>query len=238
MKTIGLLGGMSMESTMHYIQGFMDYYRKNLGGLNSPKIAMRTVNFKQIRELMKNAKWDDIAEVITQESKLIEKAGADFLLISTNTIHKVADKVQQNINIPLMHITNPVIDELKQDGKKDILLLGTKPTMEDKSICIDRYEKAGLNVFVPDEEDKNTLDRIIFSELCFDGRTNSFYAFNEIILKHQRDWRILLSKAQGIVLGCTELELFLKHYTNFPNNLFYDTTKLHILAAAKKSLEK
>lgn len=232
-KTIGMIGGLSMESTQHYIQNLTDYYKQEIGGYYSPKIAMRTVNFHDIVVLMKKNDWAKIGDIMTNEAKYVEKAGADFLILPSNTIHKVADQVQDAIKIPLLHIAQPTIDALKADNKKNILYLGTKPSMEE-NFMLDKYIHAEINTFVPPvEEDRNDLHKIIFNELVY-GSIGSTPRFFKIVSDSKK-----AVKADAVVLGCTELEMFFKHYNSKgQKKIFYNTTLLHVLATAKKSIER
>jgi aspartate racemase len=165
MKKIGILGGMSLQSTLHYIEGLNEVINKKMGGLTSPRILLSSVDFAEYEPLQRSADWDLIGTMLSNEAKLIEVAGADFIIMATNTMHKVAEKIQSEINIPFIHIADATKDVILADGIKNIGLLGTKYTMEQK-FYKGKLDQAGLNVIVPDENDRQIINDIIFQELC------------------------------------------------------------------------
>lgn len=222
MKVIGILGGMSIESTIDYIKILSKHINIELGGQHSPKIAMRTVDFAEIEHLQHNGEWDRLGEIMAQEAKCIESAGADFLVIATNIMHKLVPQVKEAIKISILHIAEPTIKKIKEDNIRDIALLGTKFTME-QEFYKGRLLEAGLNVIVPEEVDRNEIHRIIYDELCH-GIINdkSIQIYQDIITK-------LANKgAKGVILGCTEIGMLVK---SAPIKI-YDTTALHMIAAA------
>ncbi|MDR1025904.1 MAG: aspartate/glutamate racemase family protein [Lactobacillus sp.] len=226
MKVIGILGGMSIESTIDYIKILSKHISDKLGGQHSPKIAMRTVDFAEIEYLQHKGDWNKLGEIMASEAKYIENAGADFLVIATNTMHKLVPEVEKVIKIPILHITEPTIQEIKKDGITDIALLGTKFTME-HDFYKGRLIKAGLNVIVPDEEDRNEVHRIIYDELCH-GKVldKSVKIYQDIIA------RLADKGAKGVILGCTEIGMLVK---SAPIKI-YDTTAIHMKAAADMAM--
>ncbi|MDD4556742.1 MAG: aspartate/glutamate racemase family protein [Alphaproteobacteria bacterium] len=226
MKVIGILGGMSIESTIDYIKLLSKHINDKLGGQHSPKIAMKTVDFDEIEHLQHQAAWDKLGKIMAEEAKSIQNAGADFLVIATNTMHKLVPEVEQAINIPLLHIAKPTIDKIKEDGIKDIALLGTKFTME-QDFYKGRLLEANLNVIIPDETDRNEIHRIIYEELCH-GKICpvSIKVFQDIIQ------RLADKGAKGVILGCTEIGMLVK---TAPIKI-YDTTAIHMEAAANLAI--
>jgi aspartate racemase len=172
MKTIGLLGGMSWESTASYYKAINEGVRDSLGGLHSAKICLYSVDFDDIEQLQHQGRWDETANILSRAAQSVEAGGADFLLICTNTMHKVADEVQSSISIPLIHIADATAEQLVADGVQRVGLLGTKFTMEQgfyKNRVTERY---GIDVIVPNEEEQNSVHSVIYNELCL-GQINS-----------------------------------------------------------------
>jgi aspartate racemase len=166
MKTIGLLGGMSWESTQLYYQLINQGIKQHLGGLHSAKIAMVSVDFQEIEEFQKSNLWDQAADVLCDASRSIEKAGADFLLICTNTMHKLACQIEQAISIPLLHIADATAQAIQEQNRQTVGLLGTRFTME-QDFYKERLIQQGLQVLVPNEHDRDIVHRVIYDELCF-----------------------------------------------------------------------
>ena len=228
MKVIGILGGMSIESTIDYLKILSKLINKKLGGHHSPKIALKTVDFEEIEKLQHNGEWDKLGTIMAEEAKNIENAGADFLVIATNTMHKLVPQIKTAIKIPLLHIADPTIEAIKKDGIKDVALLGTKFTMEE-DFYTGRLQKAGLNVILPNEKDRNEIHRIIYNELCC-GKTlaSSAQTYQDILL------RLMEKGAKGVILGCTEIGMLVK---TAPIKI-YDTTALHMMAAAEEATKE
>lgn len=229
MKTIGLLGGMSWESTLNYYKAINKGIKLSLGGLHSAKICLYSVDFDQIEKLQHQGLWDDTGKILAQAAKSVEAGGADFLLICTNTMHKVADDIQAAISIPIVHIADATAKQLQADGIKRVGLLGTQFTMEQdfyKQRIIDNF---GIDVMVPDEQDQAIVHQVIYSELCLgkiEEKSRSEYL--RIIDKlHQQG-------AEAVILGCTEIALLVEQqHTNVP---LYDTTDIHAAEAVRLSL--
>ncbi len=228
MKTIGLIGGMSWESTQTYYRLLNEGVRERLGGLHSAKVLLNSVDFAEIEPLQHQADWQGTADILVKAAQSIEAAGADFLLICTNTMHKVAPEVQKAVTIPLLHIVDAATEALKADGITTVGLLGTKFTME-QAFYRERIEAQGVSVLVPNESQRNTIHEVIFKELCL-GVTKqaSKQAYLDIINDlHQQG-------AQAVILGCTEIGMLIKPTdTTVP---LYDTTELHANAAVTYAL--
>lgn len=224
MKTIGLLGGMSWESTVTYYQVINETIKKELGGLHSAKCILYSVDFDEIETYQSRGEWDKSAEVLAQAAQALERAGADFIIICTNTMHKVATEIRQKITIPLLHIADTTAMELKKSRIKKVGLLGTKYTMQQEF-----YKKVlqdnGIEVIVPDDADIEVVNRIIYDELCLGKITApSKAAYLRIISELSQQG------AQGIILGCTEIGLLVKQSdTSVP---LFDTTLIHAEKAA------
>lgn len=229
MKTIGLIAGMSWESSSQYYRIINETVREKLGGLHSGKILMYSVDFDEIEHLMQEEKWNDIAEQMITIARNLEKAGADFILICTNTIHKVAGDVEKNINIPLLHIADATADKVKQEGMTKIGLLGTRTTMEEdfyKGRLIDQH---GLQVLIPESQDREIVNTVIFEELCIgEVRYESKAQYIRIMN------RLIENGAEGIILGCTEIGLLVgQKDASVP---LFDTTEIHAGAAVNRAL--
>jgi len=229
MKLIGLIGGMSWESTTHYYEIINNIIKEKLGGFHSAKCLLYSVDFHEIEECQRKNEWDKSAEILADAAIKLEKAGASFIIICTNTMHKVADKIQTKIKIPIIHIAEPTIQELKNDGIKKVGLLGTKYTMQQdfyKSKLID----SGIEVIIPNEIDIEKVNSIIFNELCMGSILDTS---KEIYLKIIED--LSARGAEGIILGCTEIGMLVKQVdTKIP---LYDTTYIHAQKAALLSIE-
>ncbi len=225
MKTVGLIGGMSWESTIPYYRIINDYVKDTLGGLHSARIILYSVEFDEIEKLQSSGQWAKAAEILGDIAVKLENAGADFILICTNTMHKVAGEVQAMVSVPIIHIADATADVLEKDRVTRVALLGTKYTMTEdfyKSRLIDR----GFDVVIPDGEDIDTVNEIIFDELCVGViKDESRKKYSEIIDK-------LKSKgAQAVILGCTEIGLLIEQKdSSLP---IYDTTVIHAMRAAE-----
>ena len=229
MKTIGLIGGMSWESTVTYYEVVNEVVKKRLGGLNSAKVLLYSVNFEEIEKRQVSGDWDECAEILGTAAQNLEKAGADFIIICTNTMHKVAPQMQKMIHIPIVHIAEATADELKKKGIKKVALLGTKYTMT-QDFYRGKLVEAGLEVLIPDEEGVAMVNDVIFNELCL-GELNetSKAAFVKEIDK------LAEQGAEGVILGCTEIGLLIKQEdVKIPE---FDTTLIHATKAAEMALE-
>ena len=220
MKTIGLLGGMSWESTLGYYRAINEGVKNSLGGLHSAKIAMYSVDFAPLEKLQHAGDWNAMAEVLSSAAKCVESAGADFLLICTNTMHKLAPEIAAAINIPLLHIADATAEVLVKEGIQSVGLLGTAFTMEQdfyKGRLMNNY---GLRVLVPEEEDRRIVHQAIFQELCLGNlMPGTKVDFLRIIDA------LAAAGAEAVVLGCTEIGM-LVHQHDTSVRLF-DTTAIH-----------
>lgn len=230
MKTIGLLGGMSWESTELYYRLINEGIKAQLGGLHSARIAMVSVDFQEIEEMQHNGDWAGAGQALAQAAKQVESAGADFLLICTNTMHKVAPQVQEAISIPILHLADATAKRIKAAGMKTIGLLGTNFTMEEdfyKGRLVDKY---GLNVLVPQKSDREIVHRVIYDELCL-GLVED--TSRDEYLRIIDDLRS--RGAEGIIEGCTEIVMLVQQqHTDVP---LFDTTSIHAEEAVLEAIK-
>ena len=226
MKTIGLLGGMSWESTALYYQWINELVKEQLGGLHSAKIVMVSLDFQEIEDLQHRNEWEASGEILSKAAQQIEAAGADFLLICTNTMHKVAPQVEAAINIPLLHIADATADAIKKQGINTIGLLGTNFTMEQDFYAGRLSEKHGLTVLIPNQRDREIVHRVIYDELVLGNvKETSRNEYLRIMAQLQDEG------AEGIIEGCTEIVMLVQQkHTAIP---LFDTTAIH----AKKAVE-
>ncbi|AOY87980.1 aspartate/glutamate racemase [Marinobacter salinus] len=229
MKTIGLLGGMSWESTQTYYQLINQGVNARLGGLHSAKLILYSVDFAEIETLQHQGDWGKTAEILCDAALSLQRAGAELLLICTNTMHKVAPAIENALDIPLLHIADATAGVLKQDGITRIGLLGTRFTM-DQDFYRKRLEQAGIEVVTPDESQKAVVHRVIYEELCR-GKVNpaSKEAYLDIVAS------LAGRGAQGVILGCTEIGLLIGQTDT--SVALYDTTKIHAAIAVDRTLE-
>jgi len=228
MKVIGLIGGMSWESTVPYYATINQTIRESLGGLHSAKIVLYSVEFAEIERMQQEGRWDESGELLAGIARKLEAAGADLLVICTNTMHIVAPQIEAAITIPLLHIADPTAAEVRRRGIDTVGLLGTRFTME-KDFYRARLESAGLRVLTPDENDREVVHRVIYDELCLGRIEDSSRAAYKGVIE-----RLVAAGAQGIILGCTEIGLLIGP-DDAPVPLF-DTTSLHARAAAERAL--
>jgi len=229
MKVIGLIGGMSWESTATYYNLINQAVKERLGGLHSAECVLYSVDFAEVADLQRQGKWTKAAQLLAAAAQNVERAGADLVLICTNTMHKVADQIQAGIRVPLLHIVDVTAEKIKQAGIRRVGLLGTRFTMEDDFYRGRLTGQFGLEVITPESEDRETVHRIIYEELCLGNiRTESKARLAGIM------GRLGERGAEGIILGCTELGL-LSSAKDSRVRLF-DTTHLHALAAVEYAL--
>ena len=229
MKTIGLLGGMSWESTALYYKEINELVREKLGGLRSGKIAMVSVDFQEIEILQHKGEWDATGEILSTAAKQVENAGADFLLICTNTMHKVAPQIEAAIDIPLLHIADATANRIKADGIKNIGLLGTRFTMEQDFYAGRLRDEYGLKVILPSKADREIVHRVIYVELVVG------VVRDESRLEYLRIMDDLRAQgAEGVIEGCTEIVMLVQQaHTDMP---LFDTTAIHAQAAVEMEL--
>lgn len=229
MKTIGLLGGMSWESTELYYRWINEMAKERLGGLHSARIAMVSVDFQEIEELQHQNRWEEAGQVLAKAAQQVEAAGADFLVLCTNTMHKVAPQIESAMRIPLLHIADATAEQIKQAGIDTVGLLGTKFTMEQEFYSGRLQDKHGLRVLIPSKEDREIVHRVIFEELVLGiVRDESRAEYLRIIENlHEQG-------AEGIIEGCTEIVMLVRQeHTTIP---LFDTTAIHAQKAVEMAL--
>ena len=229
LKTIGLIGGMSWESTVTYYKIINETVKEKLGGLHSAKCILYSVDFQEIEECQANGNWEKSGEILGEAANNLEKAGADFIVICTNTMHKVVNQIKEKISIPILHIAEMTAEKILEKGLKNIALLGTKYTMEQDFYKSKLIEK-GINVIIPDKNDIEIINKVIYEELCLGTiNSNSKKKFLEIVDKLRN------KGAEGIILGCTEIGLLIKNEdTDVP---LFDTAIIHAEQAAMYSIK-
>jgi len=231
MKVIGLIGGMSWESSAEYYKILNETVKERLGGLHSAKCIMYSVDFEEIEQLQHAGKWEEATTYMIDAAQRVEKAGADFVLICTNTMHKMADDVQSAIGIPLLHIADATAEKINEQGLNTVGLLGTKFTMEEDFYKGRLKEKFGLAVVVPEEDERTTVHDIIYNELCLGEIRESSREKMKKSIEH------LVSKgAEGVILGCTEIPLLVKQKDAAVP--LFDTTLIHAQAAVDRALQE
>ncbi len=230
MKTIGMIGGMSWESSIEYYRIVNEKVKERLGGLHSAKSVMVSVDFAEIEKLQHAGHWQEATRAMQQTARQVEAGGADFVIICTNTMHKMADEVQGCLNIPLLHIADATAQVIKTAGLHKIGLLGTRFTMEEDFYRGRLVEKHELEIIIPDPIDREKVHRVIYDELVL-GQINpaSRLAYKRVIDN------LVANGAEGIILGCTEIGMLVKE-ADSPVTLF-DTTRLHAEAAVSWALE-
>ena len=229
MKTIGLIGGMSWESTVTYYTQINQLISKELGGLHSAKLLLASVDFAEIESCQSANEWEKSGELLLAEALKLEMAGADFLVICTNTMHKVYDQIKENCHIPIIHIADATIDKLEENKLKKIGLLGTKYTME-QDFYKKRLTDAQIEVLIPQEADRKAVNDIIFNELVLgDIKQTSKETYLHIIEK------MIGEGVEGLILGCTEIGLLIKQ-SDVAVPVF-DTTLIHSQKAVEIALE-
>ncbi|MFJ7732451.1 aspartate/glutamate racemase family protein [Lysinibacillus sp. NPDC097231] len=230
MKTIGMIGGMSWESSAEYYRLMNEGVKHRLGGLHSAKCILYSVDFQEIEHYQASGEWENAGQVLAEAAQSLEKAGADFIVICTNTMHKVIDVIESNITIPVLHIADATAAQITEVGLQKVALLGTTYTME-QDFYKGRIEGFGIDVIVPNHNERTEVNRIIYEELCL-GRiepvSKEYYV--QVIDK------LVESGAQGIILGCTEIGLLIKQDdVKVP---VFDTTVIHAQAAVNVSIHE
>jgi aspartate racemase len=228
MQTIGLVGGMSWESSAEYYKLLNTGVEERLGGLHSARTVMTSVEFAEVTELQEQERWDEVAEILSTAARGVEAAGADFLMLCTTTFHRVAEQVEAAVSIPLLHLADVVAERIRSQGIETVALIGTSFAME-RTFFIDRFRSHGIEVIVPAEEHHPEINRVIYEELVHgkvldDSRRTVVGLIDEL-------WD---AGAGGVILGCTELELLVKQAdSNLP---LFPCTTLHVQAALDRAL--
>lgn len=230
MKTIGLLGGMSWESTALYYKLINEEVKKQLGGLHSAKIVIYSVDFDEIEKIQHCGNWDETAKILSRAAKNIQNASADFILLCTNTMHKVLPQIEKNIDIPFLHIADATGKKLQEEKIEKVGLLGTAFTMKQEFYKERIIENFNIQVITPNEEDINIVHKIIYEELCLgivkeDSKKEYLRIIDDLVSKG----------AQGVILGCTEIGMLIKKEDTKVK--LFDTTLIHSLEAVKLALE-
>lgn len=229
MKTIGLLGGMSWESTVSYYRALNEGVKARLGGLHSAKVVLYSVEFAEIERLQHAGDWAATAEILAAAAQRVEAAGADFLLLCTNTMHKVAPEIERDISIPLLHVADATGDRLRREGIQTAGLLGTRFTMEQPFYRHRLEERFGIRVITPEAADRALIHGVIYEELCH-GRIEA--ASREEYLRIISE--LAERGAEGVILGCTEIALLVRQQDTKVS--LFDTTQIHAEAAVELAL--
>jgi aspartate racemase len=230
MKTIGLIGGMSWESSVEYYRIINELVKAKLGGLHSAKSIMVSVDFAEVEVLQHQARWAEAAEMLIGAAKNLENGGADFIVLCTNTMHKVAEEITANVNIPFLHIADATAQRVKDSGIQNIGLIGTRFTMEEEFYRGRLEQKYGLNVSIPNAQEREMIHRVIYDELVV-GKIEQSSKVQYIGMIEQ----MVKQGAEGVILGCTEIGL-LVHQEDSRVPLF-DTTRIHAEAAVEYAFE-
>lgn len=229
MRVIGLIGGMSWESTVLYYRQINEAIKERLGGLHSAKIILYSVDFHDVERLQHSEEWEAAGLLLADAARVLEAAGADFLVLCTNTMHKVAPAIEAAVRIPLFHIVDPTAGEIKKAGFSVIGLLGTRFTMEQEFYKDRLRERHGLEVLVPKQQDREIIHQVIYEELCL----------GKVVEESRSEYRRVIADlmgqgAQAIILGCTEISLLVgQEDSTVP---LFDTTSIHARKAAERAL--
>ncbi|QIZ42194.1 aspartate/glutamate racemase family protein [Bacillus sp. RZ2MS9] len=230
MKTIGLIGGMSWESTSEYYRIINEEIKERLGGLHSAKCLINSVDFEEIERCQSSGDWDGAGEILGNAAYSLQKGGADFIIICTNTMHKVVGKIKAKIDIPVLHIADATAKEIKRKDIQKVGLLGTKYTME-QDFYKSRIEEHDIKVIVPSEKNRKEINKVIYTELCLGKIVSQSREYYKRVIEE-----LVQKEAQGIILGCTEIGLLIKQ-ENVSVPIF-DTTHIHAIEAVKVALDR
>lgn len=229
MKTIGLIGGMSWESSVEYYRLMNEEVKRRLGGLHSAKCILYSVDFEEIERFQAEGQWDKAGKLLGDVAYSLEKAGADFIVICTNTMHKVVQAIEKKITVPILHIADATAVQIKQAGIHTVGLLGTKYTME-QDFYKSRIQSKGIKVLIPNDYEREMVNKIIYQELCLGTIKESSKDYYKQVIRN-----LMNRGAEGIILGCTEIGLLVKQAdAEVP---LFDTTTIHAIEAVNKSLE-
>lgn len=228
MKTIGMIGGMSWESSAEYYRMINEEIKRQLGGLHSAKVILYSVDFHEIERCQSEGRWNDAGQLLGEAAYSLEKAGADFIVICTNTMHKVIDRISEKTSLPILHIADETAAQIKKLGIRKVGLLGTKYTME-QEFYKSRIQSQNIEVIIPEENKRDIVNHTIFNELCLGSIQPSSREYFKRIIEE-----LAAEGAEGIILGCTEIGLLIKQ-EDAPVPLF-DTTVIHAYGAVEKAL--
>jgi aspartate racemase len=228
MKTIGLIGGMSWESSVEYYKIINEQVKERLGGLHSAKCLLYSVDFDEFERYQAEGDWASAGNALGEVASSLEKAGAEFIVICTNTMHKVVEAIESKINIPILHIADATANQIKSSNIKTIGLLGTKYTME-QDFYKSRIESKGINVLVPGKEERESVNKVIYEELCLGKIKQSSKDYYKTVIQ-----KLVDEGAEGIILGCTEIGLLIKpEDSEVP---LFNTTVIHAKEAVNTAL--
>lgn len=228
MKTIGLIGGMSWESSAEYYRIINEEVKKRLGGLHSAQCLLFSVDFEEIERYQAEGKWDHAGKILGEAASTLETAGADFIVLCTNTMHKVINYIVERVNIPVLHIADATANQIKHSEIRTIGLLGTKYTME-QDFYKSRLESHGISVIVPSQSEREMVNKIIFQELCLGKIEQISKEYYQEVIK-----RLVETGAEAIILGCTEIGLLIKPEDT--DVRLFDTTFIHAVEAVNMAL--
>jgi len=229
MKVIGLIGGMSWESSTEYYRILNEEVKNRLGGLHSAKCILFSVDFAEIERYQVAGDWETAGKVLADAAQSLEKAGADIIVLCTNTMHKVLDYIEDQVSLPILHIADATATQILQAGINKVGLLGTKYTME-QDFYKSRIESAGITVLIPNQEDRDVINRVIFEELCLGNIQQSSRQYYKKVIRQLVD-----EGAEGIILGCTEIGLLVK--SDDADVPLFDTTVIHAVEAVNRTLK-
>ena len=229
-KPIGLIGGMSWESTVAYYRLMNEYVKKKRGGLHSAEIILYSVDFDEIEKYQRDNEWERASDTLIRAAQRVEKAGAALLILCTNTMHKLADQIAASVRIPFLHIADLTAQQIQRNGLHSVGLLGTKYTMED-DFYTSRLEKFGIDVILPNQDDRNLIHRVIYEELCLGKIERESKEQYKRVIRH-----LVAEGAKGIILGCTEITLLVKQEDAAVP--LFDTTAIHAMEAVKFALKE
>lgn len=230
MNTIGLIGGISWESTVEYYRIINETVKEKLGGFHSGEIVMYSFDFAEVEKLQHQGDWDELATMMVDAAERVKRGGAGFIVICANTMHKMADKVQESVGLPLVHIGDVTAESIKAKGMNKVGLLGTKFTMEEDFYKRRLIDKHGLDVIIPDDEERQVIHKILYDELCLGDINEVSKGEFKKVIDH-----LVKRGAQGIILGCTEIPLIVSQ-EDYEIPLF-DTTAIHARAAVDFALQ-
>lgn len=230
MKTIGLIGGMSWESSLEYYRIINEEVKIKLGGLHSAKCILYSVDFEEIERYQAEGDWERSGKLLGNVAQSLEKAGAEMIVICTNTMHKVIKHIEENVSLPIVHIADSTANQIQKSKISTVGLLGTKYTME-QDFYKTRIEFNGIKVLIPNEEDRRVINKVIYEELCLGKIQQLSRDYYKKVIK-----RLVDDGAEGIILGCTEIGLLVKpEDSEVP---LFDTTRIHAIESVNLALEK
>ncbi|WP_416829232.1 aspartate/glutamate racemase family protein [Ectobacillus polymachus] len=229
MKTIGLIGGMSWESSLEYYRIINEEVKNKLGGLHSAKCLLYSVDFEEIERYQAEGDWESAGNLLADVAQSLEKAGAEIIVICTNTMHKVIGYIEEKVSLPILHIADATATQIQKQEIRTVGLLGTKYTME-QDFYKSRIESNGIKVLIPNHEDRDAINKVIYEELCLGNIQQSSRDYYKEVIK-----RLVDDGAEGIILGCTEIGLLVKQEdSEVP---LFDTTVIHAIEAVNQAIE-